>query len=659
MRTRPGRRFWLALTLSLFIFASVLHYIEQLGFPGTIPPSFHFGLTRHAVDRILFLVPIVCASYAFGLIPGLAANLAALLVMLPRAIVLSPRPVDASIEVIGISAVGVLASLWLWTREKERRRLKESLEELESAHRLLRGQDSSAKANEQRLTILNAIGNVLTESLELDSVLKRATNMVSKLMNVEFVLIYSLDEMAQELVLLAHEGVRDEFAGAVDRMRVGEGFNGQAAATGQPVIVEDASSDPRLTRPEVREAEIQSQLIVPVIIRGNVRGTLCVATRRQRQFLPEEIELTGAVAAQVGAAIENARLYEKERSTAKKLAKSEKDYRELFENANDAIWVHDMAGNIVVANRAAGKLTGYTVEELSGMNLRGFLSEQSRHAAARTRRELTDGRPVSQPYEQRIIRKDGTEAIVMIATGLVIEEGEPVAFQHIARDVTEERRMQDNLRYYLSQITNAQEEERKRIARELHDDMGQALHAMSRQIDNFLRANTDPNPTGTAFLAGLRQQLNDAMARMRLFSQALRPPMLDDLGLLPSVRWLVSEMKVPTGAAIDFHVTGAQRRLPTEVELALFRIIQEALTNVWKHAQASQVDVTIEFSEDRIMVSVRDNGVGFGPETRQNAATAGKLGLLGMEERMHLLGGSLEVRSTPGKGTTLVVEAPL
>jgi len=406
--------------------------------------------------------------------------------------------------------------------------------------------------------------------------------------------------------------------------------------------------------------KIQSQLIVPLTLRDRVRGTLCVAMRRPRQFLPGEIELLSAVATQIGTAMENARLYEKERLMAQRLAVSERNYRGLFENAYDAIWVHDLAGNIMVANKATEELTGYSVEELTQMNAKAFLSDEGFNLAGEIRRKLMEKEPVAQPYEQRLIKKDGTEAILMLTTSLITEDGKPTAFQHIARDITEEKRMQENLRYYLQEITKAQEEERKRIARELHDDTSQALYALSRQVDNFLRGNVHLAPSDAAFVKELRQQLDEALEGVRRFSQALRPPMLDDLGLLPAVRWLIGEMEKFMETEIDLKVSGGERRLPPEVELTLFRAIQEALRNVWRHAQATKAEVAIEFCESKIRVSVSDNGKGFEPlEGMESLPRAGKLGLAGIWERCRLLGGSLKVHSEPGKGTTLVGEVPI
>jgi PAS domain S-box-containing protein len=658
VKIQRSSHFWLILVI--FALCGLLHYVEQMGIGETATPSLHFGLTRHALDRVLFLVPIIYSAFVFGRTGGLVACFAAFLVMLPRAVFISPVPRDALLEVGVVLLVGALASQWLWIRTKEREKFQAALAELESAHQLLQHYVRSARDNERRLTTLNAIVTVLTESLELEDVLRRAIHMVMELMDVEIAMIFSLDEEAQELELIAYEGVSDEFARAVDRMKVGEGFNGEVAKSGQPIVVEDVASDPRLTRPEVKKMKIESQLIVPLALRDHVSGTLCVAMRRPRKFLQGEIELLGAVATQIATAIENARLYERERLTALRLAVSERNYRKLFENAHDAIWVHDLVGNITVFNRAAEKLTGYSVEELTQMNVRTFLSDKGLDLAGQIRRKLMENEPVAQPYEQHLIRKDGTEAILMVTTSLITEDGKPMAFQHIARDVTEEKRMQDNLRYYLSHITKAQEEERKRIARELHDDTSQILYALSRQLDNFLRSNVHLAPGDSEFLKELRQQLNDALEGVRRFSQALRPPMLDDLGLLPAVRWLVGEMEQFMEAEIHLKVSGAERRLPSEVELTLFRAIQEALRNVWRHAQASKAEVAIEFCESEIRISVSDNGKGFEPlESVESLPRTGKLGLAGIEERMRLLGGSLKVESQLGKGTTLIAKAPI
>jgi len=247
-------------------------------------------------------------------------------------------------------------------------------------------------------------------------------------------------------MLVAYEGVSDEFAQAVGRVKVGEGLYGEVAKTGQAIVVEDASHDPRMTQPEVAKMRIQIQLIVPLAIKDRVRGTLCVAMRRPREFTNEDIELLTAVGTQIATALENAYLYDRERIVAKRLAVSERNLWRLFENASDAIWVQDLSGNIIVANQATENLTGYSVEELIKMNASLFLPDEGLNVAGQVRRKLLEREPVEQPYEQRLVRKDGTEAILKLTTGIVVADEKPTGFQHIARDVTEEKRAEEVLK---------------------------------------------------------------------------------------------------------------------------------------------------------------------------------------------------------------------
>lgn len=341
------------------------------------------------------------------------------------------------------------------------------------------------------------------------------------------------------------------------------------------------------------------------------------------------------------------------------LKTSEERYRQLFENAHDAIWVHDMEGNIVAANEALGRLTGYDVESLVHMNATGFLSEEGLELAREVRQKFLQGEAISGSYDQKIIRKDGTEAFLRLSSNLIRSDGEPVAFQHIARDVTEEKRLQENLRFYLEQATRAQEEERKRISRELHDETIQALVVLSRQLDILASSGKGLSEDNRLYLEELRQQTNNIMQGVRRLSQDLRPAALDRLGLLAALEWLASDVAEYSGIATKVNALGNERRLPEEIELVLFRIVQEALRNVWRHSEATKAEITIEFNEDKTRILVSDNGKGFNPpQMIGDLAKEGRLGLAGMQERAQLIGGKLTVQSEPGKGTTIAIEIP-
>ena len=340
--------------------------------------------------------------------------------------------------------------------------------------------------------------------------------------------------------------------------------------------------------------------------------------------------------------------------------KSQESYKGLFEGAYDAIWVHDLEGNIQSANKAAARLNGYPVEELLRMNIKSFLSDESFHLAREVQDKLTRHEPATMPYEQRIIKKDGSEAICLLATSLISSNDEPKAFQSIARDVTEEKRMQENLRYYLQQITKAQEEERRRMARELHDDTAQQLVVLARRLDNLLCNADRLSQQDITFLEGVRQQIDEILDGVHRFCQDLRPSVLDDLGLLPALQSLTSDLTEHFGIPIAMGSAGSVRRLSPETELILFRIAQEGLRNVCRHSEASRSWIMLEFSNDKVVLTIKDTGKGFKlPDRVEDLAAVGKLGLAGMQERARLIGGKLTIESELGEGTTVSAEIPI
>jgi len=245
------------------------------------------------------------------------------------------------------------------------------------------------------------------------------------------------------------------------------------------------------------------------------------------------------------------------------------------------------------------------------------------------------------------------------ASPITDNNGEIIGAIETLEDITERKGAEDNLRYYVREITGAQEEERKRIARELHDDTAQVLASLSRQLDNFIRKKHGLTPNEVFFLKDLQAQLNRGVQSVHRFCQALRPSVLDDLGLIPALRSLVTGLQESEGIDTDLKVLGGERRFSPEVESLLFRIVQEALNNIRRHAQASEAQVVMEFAEDRTKVTISDNGRGFELLGRvDDLPRSGKLGLAGIQERVRLLGGTIEVQSTLGKGTTLIVEIP-
>ena len=530
---KPG--FWLILLVLVLI--TLPHYNEILKHPAFLADlTSNLELDRHAFERILYLAPIVWAGFLFGWRGAFIISLAALACMLPRAIFISPYPRDALFETGAILVIGNVLAIGFDSLRKERTyrtRLEVAQQELQTNVQVI-------KEDEKRLAALNQIASTISQSLELGEVLSTAIDNVIDVMQVDAAWMFLMDEEAGELVLATHRGIPEEFARGVDRLKVGEGFSGRVVESGEPLFAEDVSRDRRLTREVVSRYNIHSMLVVPLSSKGKVNGTLCVAMCSHRLFQQEEIELLMAIGNQIGVAVENARLYQKQQEVAEQL-----------------------------------------------------------------------------------------------------------------------RGMQENLRFYLHQVTKAQEEERKRISRELHDDTIQALVVLTRQLDTLVSNDQGLSRESHLHLEKLHQQVNDIMQSVRRLSQDLRPAALDRLGLLPALEWLAGDVAEYSGIDTKVNVTGTERRLHEEAELVLFRVTQEAMRNVWRHSQATRADISVEFDESKTRITVSDNGKGFDlPDKTEDLARDGKLGLAGMQERAQLLGGSITVKSEPGRGSSITVELP-
>jgi len=345
---------------------------------------------------------------------------------------------------------------------------------------------------------------------------------------------------------------------------------------------------------------------------------------------------------------------------ARLLTVSEARYRDLFNSASDAIYIRDLTGNILETNRAMSDMTGYTIDELIKMNISQIYTSESYNTTIERQDRQLNGEVGSERYELMLMKKDGTTAIIDVMISIIHENTQRVAVQASMRDVTEQKQLRDNLQFYIIEITKAQEEERKRIARELHDDTAQDLATLLLDFDAIIESREKLPESTRQSIDQLRNRAERIMEGVRRFSHELRPAIVDQLGLLPALEWLVSDISVSYGINAHMQVNGIKRRFSTEQELLLFRIAQEAFRNVQKHAQASEIELVLDFTKDETIMTIRDNGKGLNNiGSIKELPRAGKLGLIGMEERARLLGGNLRVQSDPGKGTTIEIEAPV
>jgi PAS domain S-box-containing protein len=341
------------------------------------------------------------------------------------------------------------------------------------------------------------------------------------------------------------------------------------------------------------------------------------------------------------------------------LRESEERYRELFENARDAIYVHDLDGTYTSVNRAAERLSGHTREEILGQNFTDFVSKKHwREVRENLCRKLDEEGETT--YEVEVMAKDGRTIPVEVRSRLIYQQGVAVGVQGTARDITERRRANEVLQFYSRRLIEVQEAERQRIARELHDQIGQVLTAAQINLHSVRRICDTQE--ASARVADSIKVLDEALDQVRNLSLDLRPSLLDDLGLVPALRWYVARQAQRTGvpAEVVAMVSDQNERYSRELETACFRIVQEALTNVARHARPNRVLVQIQKDQRALVLRIKDDGVGFDVNAlRERAPSAATLGLLGMEERAQALGGTIEINSAPARGTEIRCTFPL
>jgi signal transduction histidine kinase len=225
---------------------------------------------------------------------------------------------------------------------------------------------------------------------------------------------------------------------------------------------------------------------------------------------------------------------------------------------------------------------------------------------------------------------------------------------HMARKV---RAAQQSLHSYIGAITSGQEEERRRLARELHDDTIQSLIAFKQRVQ-LAEMDWEGHPVALA-LSDLGNAAEQTIENLRRMISALRPIYLEDLGLVAAMNMLVTDSNQKPDLQVDFYRSGKERRLPAPVELALYRIVQEAMSNITRHSEATQASVRIAYKPEGVEIHVQDNGIGFAvPKSPAEFAPGGHFGLLGMVERAELIGGEIQIDSASGQGTRIVIIVP-
>jgi PAS domain S-box-containing protein len=364
------------------------------------------------------------------------------------------------------------------------------------------------------------------------------------------------------------------------------------------------------------------------------------------------------------------------------LRASETKFRGFIESAPDAVVIVDEPGQIQLVNAQTELLFGYQREELLGQSLEILMPSRFRRRHAGYRQSYFSA-PYTRPMGTELAlfgkRKDGSEFPVEISLSpLHTESGDLVCAA--IRDITarqqadeelrrskehylalfhEARRAEHRLRMLSSTILQIQEKERKHISLDLHDEVGQALTAISVSLAALRNGGCSGSGPIRQKLDDLQRLLQSAMATVHNFARELRPSILDELGLLPALRSCLSQFAERTGLEVQFNGQSQVEQLGNEEKVVLFRVAQESLTNVAKHAHANKVVISLRKIRNNVCLCVKDNGQSFQESPEGIGKSAQRLGLLGMRERVRLVNGEFNIHPRPGKGTTVRVVIPL
>jgi PAS domain S-box-containing protein len=386
--------------------------------------------------------------------------------------------------------------------------------------------------------------------------------------------------------------------------------------------------------------------------------------------------------------------------TEEALRKSEERLRLMSESFTDyAIFMADVDGSVLSWNTGAEKIFGYSQDEIIGRAADILFTPEDR-AAGVPEKEMATAREKGRASDERWhMRKDGSRFYASGVMAPLYDQGVLVGYGKIARDLTEAKKLEEELRRYRTQletlveertaaleemnvslrqeiidrqraeeerigllrlIVTTQEEERSRIARDMHDQLGQQLTALRLKIATIAE-DSSLGPALAREIEGLQESAARLDSEVGFLAWELRPAALDDLGFVAAIRNFVAEWSRHYQIPAELHAGNVEgKRLTPEVETNLYRITQEALNNIYKHAEANNVNVVVERRKDEMLLIIEDDGKGFEPaDNRPGKESGSGLGLVGMRERAAIVGGTLEIESAPGNGTTIFAKVPI
>jgi signal transduction histidine kinase len=538
---------------------------------------------------------------------------------------------------------------------------------------------------EGRLRALFAAGLAVTSELSLDALLNRLLEAAAELTGARYAALGVIDANGVDLEQFITHGVDDDLRAEIGDLPRGRGILGVLIREAKPLRLRDLAEDPRSVGFPPGHPPMRSFLGVPILVRGVAYGNLYLTEKQGGEdFTDEDEELVMLLAGQAAAAIENARLYEAATRWSRQLQSlnevgnalaTETDLERLLDLIVRRLRELLGARVVALALPSGGDTLRFAAvagaEELLGTTI--SRSESKSGSVLERRRSeridsVLDDPEVHQEVSRQLAARTGMW-VPLVARDQAIgvleihdKEGPDPRFTHddfrlaetfAARAAVAVELSQRVARDAVRRVVQAQELERQRLARELHDETGQALTSILLGLKPLEEALAD-HPARAA-LAGLREQVVSALQDVRRLAVELRPAVLDDFGLVPALERLTDSFAEQSDIRVDFHSALGETRLPSEVETTLYRVVQESLTNIVKHANAHNISVSIARRGSTVAAVIEDDGAGFD----QRAVGGDGVGLLGMRERLSFVDGRLEIESRPGAGTTIVAEVPL
>jgi PAS domain S-box-containing protein len=607
-------------------------------------------------DFPLFLGAVMLSAWYGGLGPGLLTTAVGAVVGVTALVGAGVSETPLSSAVVTRLGVFTLEALVICAVSEALRRAEMRAQTLAASEQSAR---RALEAAAHQVRAVQRVTDTALTHLRLDDLLPELLGRVREALAADTVVILLLNEEGTELAVRAAHGLEEEVKLDM-RIPYGRGIAGTIAARGVTMVIDDVSAV-EIVSPVLQAKGLRTLLGTPLVLDGRGIGVVHVGSLSPRRFMPDEARLLELVADRIATAIGRARLFGAEQRARHDAETAERRFRLLVDGVRDyAFYMLDRNGRVESWNAGAERLVGYAAEEVVGRHLSFFdLPDEIRQGgpAHILERAAAEGRAVGEGWSRR---KDGSRfRAEVLVTALRNREGRLVGYSVVTHDVTERRRHAEVRARLLDQVISAREEEQRRIARELHDETGQALTSLLVGLRTLEGAPS--LAAAQEQVAELRRVTARTLDEVHRLARGLRPAVLDELGLVPAVDQLALDYVQARGVPVDVSAVGfGPERIPPAVETTVYRVVQEALTNTAKHAGARTASVVLQQRRDVVQAIVSDDGCGFDVETALRAPAAWThLGLHGMRERAALLGGTVTIESTPGEGTTIYVRIPV